>query len=163
MILKFANSQVLTPLTPNKLHRHQSNRWWTKPLLLPWKLLRNLTKMVAKVRKLRISKALVRIKAKRKLFLILRRKPQMLLSPSPTRLLTHWPPKWKLRILGHFYYFYLFAFTVVVIVVGFFFFFFFFVVGECTILSLWSMKAFFFYFLYLHCIQYEIYCYSRWC
>ena len=58
----------------------------------------------------------------------------MLLSPSPTRLLTRWPPKRKLRILGHFYYFYLFAFAVVVFVV--FFFFFFFVVGEYTILSL---------------------------
>ena len=63
MILKFANSQVLTSFTPNKLHRHQSNCWWTKPLLLPWKLLRNLTKMVAKVRKLRFSKALVGIKS----------------------------------------------------------------------------------------------------
>ena len=63
MILKFPNSQVLTPFTPNKLYRHQSSYWWTKPLLLPWKLLRNLTKMVAKVRKLRFSKALVRIKS----------------------------------------------------------------------------------------------------
>ena len=59
---------------PNKLQRHQSSHWWTKPLLLPLKLLRNLTKTVAKVRKPRISKAVVRIKAITKLLLILRRK-----------------------------------------------------------------------------------------
>ena len=134
-ILKFANSQVLTPLTSNKLHKHQSSHWWTKTLLLLWKLLRNLTKMVAKVKKPRISRVLVRIKAKRKLLLILRRKPHMLLPPSPTGLLTRWPPKRKLRILGHFYYFYLFAFTVVVVVVVVVVFVVV-VVGECTILSL---------------------------
>ena len=85
-------------------NRHQSSRWWTK------------------VRKPRISKALVKIKARRKLLLILRRKPQMLLPPNPARLLTRWPPKRKFRILGHFCYFYLFVFAVVVVVVFFFFF-----------------------------------------
>ena len=57
----------------------------------------------------------------------------MLLPPNPARLLTRWPLKQKLRILGHFCYFHLFVFAVVVVV---FFFFFFLVVTECTILSL---------------------------
>ena len=46
----------------------------------------------------------------------------MLLPPNSARLLTRWPPKRKLWILGHFYYLYFFTFTVVVVVFFFFFF-----------------------------------------
>ena len=57
--------------------------------MLPWKFLRNPTKMVAKERKLKISRAWVKVKIRRKILLILRRKPQILLPLSSAKLLTH--------------------------------------------------------------------------
>ena len=79
-------------------------------------VLTNPNHLVARVRKLKISRAWVKIKTRRKLLLVPRRKPKMLLLLNSAKLLTRWPPKWKLRIWGHFFYFYLFSFVVVFVV-----------------------------------------------
>ena len=79
-------------------------------------VLTNPNHLVARVRKPKISRAWVKIKTRRKLLLVPRRKPKMLLLLNSAKLLTRWPPKWKLRIWGHFFYFYLFSFAVVFVV-----------------------------------------------
>ena len=80
--------ELLGPLSfhPEQVTQASKQPLVDQPLLLPWKFLRNLTKMVAKVRKPRISRAWVKIKTRRKLLLILRRKPQMLLPLNPVKL-----------------------------------------------------------------------------
>ena len=56
--------------------------------LLPWTFLRSPTKMVAKERKLKISRAWVKVKTRRKILLIPMRNPQILLPLSSAKLLT---------------------------------------------------------------------------
>ena len=110
-IQKFASSQVLTPLTRNKPLKYLRNQRQTKSLLLPWKFQKTTTKMVAKERRLKLSRARIKVRIRRKILLISQRKPQILLSLSPAKLLTQRSPKRKLR-LGGFYYFYMFSVVV---------------------------------------------------
>ena len=117
-IQKFASSQVLTPLTMDKPLKYLRNQRQTKSLLLPWKFQKTPTKMVVKERRLKLSRARIKVRIRRKILLIPQRKSQILLSLSPAKLLTQRSPKRKLR-LGGFYYFYMFS--VVVFCLLFFF------------------------------------------
>ena len=119
MIQKFVSSQVLTPLTLDKPLKYLHSQRRTKSLLLPWKFQKTLTKMVAKERRLKLSRPRIKVRIRRKILLISQRKPQILLSLSPTKLLTQRSSRWKFRLWG-FYYFYIF--TVVVFCLLFFFF-----------------------------------------
>ena len=129
--MKFASSQVLTPPTLNKPHMYLRSQRWTKPLLLPWKFQRTPTKMVAKERRLKLSRAWIKVKTRRKILLIPQRKSQILLPLSSAKLLTQWFPRQKLRI-GDFFYFYMFSIAV-------------FLFKECIRISLLSMMVFFFF------------------
>ena len=101
------SSQVLTPLTLNKPHRYLCSQRRTKSLLLPWKFQKTPTKMVAKEKRLKLSRARIKVRIRRKILLIPQRKPQILLPLSLAKLLTQWSPRRKLR-LGCFYYFCIF-------------------------------------------------------
>ena len=91
--------------------KYLRNQRRTKSLLLPWKFQKTPTKMVAKERRLKLSRARIKVKIRRKILLIPQRKSQILLSLSPAKLLTQRSPKRKLR-LGGFYYFYMFSVVV---------------------------------------------------
>ena len=87
--------QVLTPFTLNKPLKYLRSQRQTKSLLLPWKLQKTPTKMLAKERRLKLSRARIKVKIRRKILLIPQRKPQILLSLSPTKLLTQGSPRRK--------------------------------------------------------------------
>ena len=70
MIQKFASSQVLTPLTLNKPPKYLRSQRRTKSLLLPWKFQKTPTKMVAKERRLKLSRARIKVRIRRKILLI---------------------------------------------------------------------------------------------
>ena len=152
--LKFINSQVPPPLTLNRPPKHLSSQWLTKPLLLPWKLLRIPTKAVAKERRLKTLKAWIKIKIRRRILLTPHKKPLTLLPLSLAKLLTQKSPKQQFRI-GYSSYFYL-LFVVLFVLLLFFLFFIFY--KECIIFSLLSMKTFFFCFIHSHNACYEIRC-----
>ena len=63
--------------------------------------------MLARARKLKLPRARIRVRIRRKILLILQRKPQILLSLSPAKLLIQGFLRRKLR-LGGFYYFRMF-------------------------------------------------------
>ena len=106
-IQKFASSQVLTPLTLNKPLKYLRSQRRTKSLLLSWKFQKTLTKTLAKERRLKLLRARIRVRIRRKILLIPQRKPQILLSLSPAKLLTQGSPRRKLK-LGGFNYFCIF-------------------------------------------------------
>ena len=135
------NSQVLTPLTLNRPLKHLSSQWLTKPLLLPWKFLRTPIKVVAKERRPKTLKALIKVKIEKSLDTAASQLGQTV-DPVIS--------KQQFRI-GDFSYFYLFS---VFLFVLFCFF------KECIIFSLLSMKTFFFCFIHLHNVRYEIHCQS---
>ena len=74
-IQKFASFQVLTPLTLNKPHRYLCSQRRTKSLLLPWKFQKTPTKMVAKEKRLKLSRARIKVRIRRKILLIPHRAP----------------------------------------------------------------------------------------
>ena len=143
MIQKFASSLVLTPLTLNKPHKYLRSQRRTKSLLLSWKFQKTLTKMMANERRLKLLKARIKARIRRKILLIPQRKPQILLPLSSAKLLSQWSPIQKLRLVD-FYYFYMFFFE------GMYHTFFFILL----------MKIFFFCFIHLHNVCYEIHCQS---
>ena len=61
---------------------------WTKSLLLLWKFQKTPTKMLAKERRLKLSRARIKARTKRKILPTLPRRPQILLSLNPSKLLT---------------------------------------------------------------------------
>ena len=79
---------TLTPLTPDKPLKYLCSQRQTKSLLLPWKFQKTPTKMLAKERRLKLSRARKKVRIRRKVLLIPQRKPQILLSLSPAKLLT---------------------------------------------------------------------------
>ena len=97
MILIFVSSQALTPLIPSKLQRRPKRHWWTKPLLLPWKLLRNQPKLVARNREPRFLRIRAKAMTKRKLILSPKTKLKTLLLLCLVKLLTLLAPKRSLR------------------------------------------------------------------
>ena len=62
-------------------------------LLLPWKFQKSPTKMLAKERRLKLSRARIKVRVRRKILLIPQRKPQILLYLSPAKLLTQGSPR----------------------------------------------------------------------
>ena len=120
MIQKFASSQILTPLTLNKPPKYLHCQRKTKSLLLPWNFQKTPTKMLVKERRLKLLRARIKARIRRKILLIPLRRPQILLSLSPTKLLTQGFSRRKLRP-GGFSYFCIF-FVVVMFIVLFFFF-----------------------------------------
>ena len=102
MTQKFASSQTLIPFSLNKQPRCLSYQKWTKSLLLLWKFQQTPTKILAKERRLKLSRARIRAKTKRRTPPTPPRRPQTLLSLNPSTLLTQKFPRLKLR-LGVFY------------------------------------------------------------
>ena len=131
--------------------KYLRNQRRTKSLLLPWKFQKTPTKMVVKERRLKLSRARIKVRIRRKILLIPQRKSQILLSLSPAKLLTQRSPKRKLR-LGGFYYFYMFSVVVFCLLLFFF-------KKKCTTPFLLSMKTFFFCFI-RHNMCYKIHCQS---
>ena len=84
--------------------------------MLPWKLQKTPTKMLAKERRLKLSRARIKARIRRKILLISQKKPQILLSLSPTKLLTQGSLRRRLRLEG---FNYLCIFVVVLFVVSF--------------------------------------------
>ena len=109
----FASSQVLAPLSQSNLPKCLRYPKQTKSLLPMWKLQWILTKMLAKGKKLKLSRARIRVRTKREILPNLLRKPQTLLSLSPNKLLIQGLPRHKLRILVFVVYLF-FMFTVFV-------------------------------------------------
>ena len=108
MIQKFASSQILTPLTLNKPPKYLRCQRKTKSLLLPWKFQKTPTKMLVKEKRLKLLRARIKARIRRKILLIPSRRPQILLSLTPTKLLTQGFPRQKLRLGGSSYFFILF-------------------------------------------------------
>ena len=75
--------------------------------------------MVAKEKRLKLLRARIKIRIRRKILLIPQKKPQILLLLSSAKLLTQWSPRQKLR-LGDFYYFYMFSVVVFFIFIFYF-------------------------------------------
>ena len=100
MIQKFASSQVLTPLTLDKPVKYLCSQRRTKSLLPLWKFQKTLTKMLAKERRLKLSRARIKVRIRRKILLIPQRKLQILLSLSSAKLLTQGSPRRKPRLRG---------------------------------------------------------------
>ena len=99
-IQKFTSSQVLIFLTLNKPLKYLRSQRQTKSLLLPWKFQKTPTKMLAKEKRLKLSRARIKVRIRRKILLIPQRKPQILLSLSSAKLLTQGSPRRKLRLGG---------------------------------------------------------------
>ena len=151
MTPKFASSQILTPLILNQPPKYLSCHRQTKFLLLPWKFQKTPTKMLVKGRRLKLSKARIKARIRRKFLLIPSRRPQILLSLSPTKLLTQGFPRRKFR-LGVFsqcnkIFFFCYVYCVV------------FSFKEMYHLFLLSMKMSFFRFIH-HDMCYKIRCQS---
>ena len=85
-------------------------------LMLPWKFQKTPTKMLVKGRRLKLSRARIKARIRRKVLLIPPIRPQILLSPSPTKLLTQGSLRRRLRLEG---FNYLCIFVVVLFVVSF--------------------------------------------
>ena len=100
MIQKFSNSQVLTLLTLNKPLKYPCSQRRTKSLLLLWKLQKTPTKMLAKERRLKLSRARLKVRIRRKILLIPQRKSQILLSLSSTKLLIQGSLRRRLSLEG---------------------------------------------------------------
>ena len=148
MIQKFTSSQVLIPLTLDKPLKYLRSQRRTKSPLLPWKFQKAPTKMLAKERRLKLSRVRIKVKIRRKILLIPQRKPQILLSLSLAKLLTQGSPRRKLR-LGGFYYFCMFFCC---FVCSFF-------SKKCITPFSLSMKTVFFCFI-CHDMCYKIHCQS---
>ena len=114
------SSQVLTPLTLDKPLKYLRSQRRTKSLLLSWKFQKTPTKMMAKERRLKLSRARIKVRIRRKILLIPQRKSQILLSLNPAKLLTQRSPRRKFR-LGGFYYFYMLSVVVFCLLLFFFF------------------------------------------
>ena len=100
---RFTSSQILIPLSLNKPPKCLSYQKWTKSLLLLWKFQQTPTKILAKEKRLKLSRA--RIRARTKIFLPTPpRRPQTLLSLSPSKLLTQGLPRRKLRLVVFIFY-----------------------------------------------------------
>ena len=94
---RFTSSQILIPLSLNKPPKCLSYQKWTKSLLLLWKFQQTPTKILAKEKRLKLSRARIRARTKRFLPTPPRR-PQTLLSLNPSKLLTQGLPRQKLRL-----------------------------------------------------------------
>ena len=116
-IQKFASFQVLTPFTMDKPVKYLCSQRRTKSLLPLWKFQKTPTKMLAKERRLKLSRARIKVKIRRKILLIPKRKLQIPLSLSSAKLLTQGSLRRKLK-LGGFYYFCMFFFFVILFVVS---------------------------------------------
>ena len=125
MIQKFASSQVLTPLTLDKPVKYLCSQRRTKSLLPLWKFQKTLTKMLAKERRLKLSRARIKVRIRRKILLIPQRKLQILLSLSSAKLLTQGSPRRKPRLRGFYYFCMLLLLLLLYFFFSFFFFFFF--------------------------------------
>ena len=66
--------------------------------MLPWKFQKTPTKMLVKGRRLKLSRVRIKARIRRKVLLIPPRRPQILLSLSPTKLLTQGFPRQKFRL-----------------------------------------------------------------
>ena len=95
MTPKFVSSQIPTPLTLNQPPKYLSCH---RSLLLPWKFQKTPTKMLVKERRLKLSRARIKARIRRKVLLIPPRRPQILLSLSLTKLLTQGFPRQKFRL-----------------------------------------------------------------
>ena len=121
-----------------------------------WKFQKTLTKMLAKEKRLKLSRARIKVRIRRKILLIPQRKLQILLSLSSAKLLTQGSPRRKPRLRG-FYYF------CMLLLLFFILFFFFFVrcflLKKCITPFLLSMKTSFFCSI-CHDMCYKIHCQS---
>ena len=150
MIQKFASFQVLTPFTLDKPVKYLCSQRRTKSLLPLWKFQKTPTKMLAKERRLKLSRARIKVRIRRKILLIPKRKLQIPLSLSSAKLLTQGSLRRKLK-LGGFYYFCMFFFFCYFVCC--------FLLKKCITPFLLSMKTSFFCFI-CHDMCYKIHCQS---
>ena len=122
MTQRFTSSQILTPLSLNKLPKCLSYQMWTKFLLLLWKFQQTPTKILAKERRLKLSRARIKAKKKRRILPTPLRRPQTLLSLNPSKLLTQGLPRRKLRLgVFSFYILYIYIYIFSIMFTIFFF------------------------------------------
>ena len=98
MIQIFVSSQILAPLSQSNLPKCLRCPKQTKSFLPLWKLRWILSKMLTKGKKLKLSRARIRARIKRKILPNLLRMPQTLLSLSLSKLLIQGLPNQKPKL-----------------------------------------------------------------
>ena len=88
MILKFANSQVLTPLNPGQATQAPEQSLVDQALLAPLEIPKESSQTGGQGKKVEDLKGMGKDQDKKKLLLIPRRKPKMLLLLNSAKLLT---------------------------------------------------------------------------